>query len=224
MHDVAFKRRVPVSNRSVRRDVGLSRDFRPEVKSLESRTLLSTVLPQRASIVWHPNPPRTGGLAVQSGSVLSCFVGQPRMNEVQVVDYGKGDVQMSWNSGQPHSFQGVTMSIIQAQRASTGLFEIEDYSFDIEQTLNIDSARASSRVENSIVVGTSGHAVQAGSLLTVTVNRPRTNVVHIINEGAGNWQVDWNGVPVHSFSGVAEINFNTRNARKDQVTLSDASA
>jgi hypothetical protein len=68
---------------------------------------------------------------------------------------------------------------------------------------------------------TGGTAVQTGSLLTVTVNRSKTNVVQITNEGAGNVQVEWNGGPVHSFAGVDTIVVDTRNARKDQVTLTD---
>ncbi len=203
---------------------------RPSIERLEGRLVLSSfrlhtsaVIPHAASVVWQPNPPRTGGLAVQSGSVVSCFVGEPKMNEVQVVDDGSGDVQMSWNSGQPHAFQGVTTSVIQAQRARTNLFEIDDFSFDIEQSI-VDRkiSDLSFGLEKPILVRTSGHAVQTNSILTLTVNRPRTNVVQITNEGAGNAQVEWNGGPVHSFSGVGEILVNTRNARKDQVTLSDA--
>jgi hypothetical protein len=69
-----------------------------------------------------------------------------------------------------------------------------------------------------------GVAVQTGSELTVTVNRPKTNVVHITNAGAGDVRVEWNGGEVHSFAGVATIVVNTRNARTDQVTLTDTSA
>jgi hypothetical protein len=69
-----------------------------------------------------------------------------------------------------------------------------------------------------------GLAVQTGSELTVTVNRPKTNVVQITNGGAGDVQVEWNGGMVHSFAGVATIVVNTRNARTDQVTLTDTSA
>ena len=54
---------------------GPSRKFIPEVKSLESRRLLTTTIPRADAIVWDPNPPRTGGVAIQSGSVLNCFVG-----------------------------------------------------------------------------------------------------------------------------------------------------
>jgi hypothetical protein len=66
-----------------------------------------------------------------------------------------------------------------------------------------------------------GFAVQTGSELTVTVNRPNTNVVQL-NNGGGAVQAEWNGGPVHSFSGVETIIVDTRNARKDQVTLDDA--
>ena len=76
-----------------------------------------------------------------------------------------------------------------------------------------------------------GLAVQTGSELTVTVNRPTTNVVNIVESmpmalmkiGSGV-QVEWNGGLVHSFTGVSTIVVNTRNARKDQVTLTDMSA
>jgi hypothetical protein len=69
-----------------------------------------------------PNAPRTGGLAIQSGSVLNCLVGQPKGNTVQVIDKGQGTVEMSWNFGQPKAFTGVTTTIIQAQRARTNQF------------------------------------------------------------------------------------------------------
>ena len=58
-------------------------------------------------------------------------------------------------------------------------------------------------------------------MLTVTVNRPSTNVVQITNQGGGAVQVEWNGGPVHPFQGVETIVVDTRNARKDQVTLTD---
>ena len=136
-----------MSDRPIDQDVGPSRDFVPEVNALEARNLPSAVIPRGDSIVWHPNPPRTGGIAVQSGSVLSCFVGQTRENVVQVTDDGKGDVAMSWNFGQPHSFHGVATSIIQAQRARTD-----------QITFNLNAPR------------TSPVAVAVGSLLVADVH------------------------------------------------------
>jgi hypothetical protein len=238
-----------MSEKPIRPDVSPSREFVPEVKSLEGRILLSAATPQGDSIVWYHNPPRTGGIAIQSGSVLSCFVGEPRENQVKVVDNGKGNVSMSWNFGHPQVFKGVTTTIVQAQRAGT-----DQFSFGIGDTVTALGADAgstfhqpgpsagSTAVElgsgvpmDAATPGGSGHpldtvlhrrtggiAIQSGSLLTVTVDRPRTNVVQITNEGAGNVQVEWNGGPVHSFSGVANIIVDAKNARKDQVTLTDA--
>jgi hypothetical protein len=71
-------------------------------------------------------------------------------------------------------------------------------------------------------VKVAGFAVQTGSELTVTVNRPTTNVVEITDKDKLGVLVEWNGGMVHSFTGVATIVVNTRNARKDQVTLNDA--
>ena len=63
-----------------------------------------------------------------------------------------------------------------------------------------------------------GLAVQTGSDLTVTVNRPTTNVsVEISDKSDARVQVAWNGGVVHTFTGVATIVVNTRNARNDQV-------
>jgi hypothetical protein len=47
---------------------------------------------------------------------------------------------ISWNSGQPDSSPGVTTSSIRAQMTGPGVFEVEDYSFDVEQVLTIGSA------------------------------------------------------------------------------------
>jgi hypothetical protein len=222
------------------------------VKSLESRFLLSTTIPQKDSIVWHPNPPRTGGIAVQTGSVLSCFVGQPKLNMVQVTDDGKGHVAMSWNFGQLQAFTGVTTTVIQAQRASTNQFTFHLSHGDtvtavaaaagttfhqtgpaarssaIElgpdgPTDSVSANAGSHSLHNVRVARTGDTAVQNGSLLTVIVNRPKTNVVQITNgvAGSGDVQVEWNGGMVHSFTGVATIVVDTKNARKDQVTLTD---
>jgi hypothetical protein len=196
---------------------GPSRKFITEAKSLESRFLLSTTVPSRDIIVWHANPPRTGGVAVQSGSVLSSFVGQPKMNQVRVTDDSKGDVRMSWNSGQLQVFTGVTTTIIQAQRART-----DQLTFHVRgDTVTALAARAGStfhqpgystgstgielnphRPIGSLSAHADGYplpevhfvhggiAVQNGSELTVIVNRRKTNVVQITNAGAGDVQVE----------------------------------
>jgi hypothetical protein len=230
MTDVAFERRSPMNDRPIGPDVSPSRKFVPDVKPLETRVLLSAAIPRQESIVWQPNPPRTGGVAVQSGSVLNCVVGQPRRNLVQVTDDGRGDVEMSWNFGRPQAFQGIATTVIQAERAGTNQIT---FSLTGARTSPTAVAVGSIAATNAVAAGggshplrlrvarTGGIAVQTGSLLTVTVNRPKTNIVQINNEGAGAVQVEWNGGPVHSFSGVETIVVDTKNARKDQVTLTD---
>jgi hypothetical protein len=218
---------------------------------------LSTTIPQKDSIVWHSNPPRTGGIAIQSGSVLSCFVGQPKMNMVQVIDDGKGHVEMSWNFGQLQAFTGVTTTVIQAQRASTDQFTFHlshgdtvtavaaaagttfhqpgpstgSAAIELGPHAPTDPVSANAKGHPLDIVQhhrTGGTAVQTGSLLTVTVNRPKTNIVQITNcvagAHAGTVEVDWNGGMVHSFTGVATIVVDTHNARKDQVTLTDSTS
>ena len=294
---------------------GAWRKFIPEVKSLERRCLLSSTIPHAEVTVGHSNPPRTGvlairsgleitdmkigplraprtgGIAIQNGSVLSCFVGQPKGNTVQVTDdLTKHFVEMSWNFGQPQAFPGVTTTIIQAQRARTNQFTFHltnggdtvtaaaaaagitfqqpgpsagstGIELSPHRPADSGSAQASGHplahfhneqggltveTDSELTVAADGaqpdccngkhffandgFAVQTGSELTVTVNRPTTNVVEIgsATQGAGGGktkiQVDWNGGMIHSFTGVTTIVVNTRNARKDQVTLTDTGA
>jgi hypothetical protein len=112
-----------------------SRNFIPEVKSLERRCLLSTTIPSADVIVGNRHPPRTGALAIESGleitdfkitgpsgraiqrgSVLICSVDNPKGNTVQVSDDGEGHVAMSWNFGQPQTFTGVATTIINSKQ------------------------------------------------------------------------------------------------------------
>jgi hypothetical protein len=183
------------------------------------------------------------------------------MNFVQVIDNGKGNILMSANSGHTQTFMGVATTIIQAQRARTDQFSFKlndtvtavaagagsTFHQPGPSTGSTAIELGSSGPRDAVTPGEigrpldivrlpkmSGHAIQGGSLLTVTVDRPKTNVVQITNEGAGNVQVEWNGASVHSFAGdypqgptrsfagVANIVVDTRNARKDQVTLVDA--
>lgn len=241
-----------MSDQLIRDETGRSREFVPEVKALEDRILLSPAAPRAEHIVWHPNPPRTGGIAVQNGGVLSCFVGQPRTNQVQVSDDGKGNVEMSWNSGPTHSFSGVSSVVIQAERAKTDQFVFKRGTGNDTVTARVATAGSTfaqpgpssgstavslaptgptdvaPRGEGSHTRGHlhprsfGGHAVQTGTTLTITVNRPTTNVVQLTDEGAGKVEVEWNGGPAHSYSGVSTIMVNTHNARRDQITLIDA--
>jgi hypothetical protein len=243
---------------------------------------LTSTIAHSDAIVWYPNPPRTGGLAFQTGSLLNCVAGRPTRNMVEVIDKGAGAVLMSWNFGRPQAFTGVSTVVIQAERAGTDRFSFEiPHGDPVTATASAAGAtfagpgpsagstgialsshqRADSRSYNAaghllahlrnehrdlavetnselmvaahgaeavnlakVKIEHDGFAVLKGSELTVTVDRPTTNVVEIteLKNDAGV-QAAWNGGGAHTFTGVATIVVETRNARKDQVTLSDAS-
>jgi hypothetical protein len=267
---------------------GASRKFCREVKPLEPRCLLATTIPHADVIVGHANPgglaiqdltkigalPR--GLAFQVGRILHCVVAQPKSNTVQVVDKGAGLVEMSWNFGAFHSFTGVAISVVEAERARTNQFTFQLTHGD---TVTAVTPGAGSTLQQSgpsagsIGIALSGHraadsvagrslaldhqhrgltvetdseltvaantvkaemklppfvnhglAVQTGSLLTITVNGPRTNIVEIFSKQDPGVEVEWNGGAVHSFKGVTTIIVNTRNASTNEVILADTGA
>jgi hypothetical protein len=90
------------------------------------------------------------------------------------------------------------------------------------QTDSVLTVAATRPVDATVKLGRGGFAVQTGSELTVTLKRPTTNIVDF--KIAKVAEVAWNGGMVHTFTGVATIVVNTRNARKDEVTLTDTSA
>jgi len=67
--------------------------------------------------------------------------------------------------------------------------------------------------------GRLGVAVQTGTVLTVTLNAPVTNTVQVTNDGAGYFQLEWNGGPVHFFTGVDTLNVHGEKARNDRITF-----
>jgi hypothetical protein len=196
---------------------------------LEIRSLLSSTASIAFSPLFH-RLPRTGGVFAQTGSQLAIGVGQPASNSVQINDDGAGHVQVEWNGDPAHSLSGVATTVIQSERART-----DQITFHLGAPRTSPTALAVGSLaatEAALPDGghhremlrharTSGQAVQSGSLLTVTVSRPTTNLVQINNEGGGAVQVEWNGGAVHSFTGVQTIVVDTKNGRKDQVTLSD---
>jgi hypothetical protein len=171
---------------------------------------------------------------------------------VQVTDDGTGRVVMSWNFGHPQLFTAVTTTVIQAERARTDQFTFQlgngndtftakaeaarsvfqqpgpstgSTGIDLDSHGPADSMAAHAHAHLTDLAHparTRGYAVQSGTLLTVTVNQPGTNVVQVTNEGGGNVQVEWNGGMAHAFTGVETIMVDTHNARKDQVTLTDS--
>jgi hypothetical protein len=165
--------------------------------------------------------PRTGGVFVQSGSALDIGVGQRTTNMVQVTDNHAGNVQAQWNGGPNHVLTGVTTTFILAERARHN-----QITFNLTSTPTSPApvAVGSGDPTGPEPEGGRGTAVQSGSVLTVMVNRPQSNVVQIGNAGAGNVQVEWNGGMVHSFTGVAIIVVNASSATKDDITLTDSSS
>jgi hypothetical protein len=53
------------------------------------------------------------------------------------------------------------------------------------------------------------------------MDRRTTNTVEISNSGGCAVAVEWNGGPVHSFTGIVTIVVDTENARKNLVALDD---
>ena len=233
-------------------DPGPSRKFIPEMNPLESRFLLSQTVsfPDGTRLVVPSlnRLPRTGGVSVQNGTVLSIGVGQPTTNAVQVTDDGKGDVQAEWNGGPVHSLTGVTATVIQARRARRDQITLHlthgdtvtavaaaagstfrqpgpsvgSTAIAFGSHVPTDAASTSAEGHPRIIHGrTSGIAVQSGSVLTVTVDKPGSNTVEISNDGAGAVRVEWNGGAVHSFTSVETVVVDTKNARNDLVALDD---
>ncbi len=213
-----------------------SRKFFPEVKLLESRLLLSQSqkvnFPDGSSFVFplFMHLPRTGGALVQRGTVLGIGVGQPATNAVQVTDDGEGDVQAKWNGGPTRSFTGIQSTVIQTRRGRTNQITFNltgnrtgPAAVAVGSTVPTDAifAREGGHPPNVRINRTSGAAVQAGSVLTVTVNKPTSDTVEISDDGGGGVAVEWNGGHVHSFTGVATIVVDTRNSTKDLVALDD---
>jgi hypothetical protein len=219
---------------SLQEGPGPSRKFLPEVKPLESRLLLSRQVsfPDGTSFIFPTfnHLPRTGGISEQSGTIRGIGVGQRTTNTVQVTDDGQGGIQAEWNGGPVHSFTSIKSTVIQAQRGRSNQITFNlttsrtgPTALAVGLHVPTDAALPSEGVHRvtARIRRTSGIAVQSGSVLTVTVNKPTTNTVEISNSGAGAVAVEWNGGAVHSFVGVATIVVDTRNASKDLVALDD---
>jgi hypothetical protein len=211
---------------------GPSRKFIPDVNRLESRCLLSGRNPRGGTTGGDDLPrllPRTGGVFVQTGSELGIGVGQPTTNTVRVTDDHAGNVQAQWNGGPNHTLTGVTTIFIEAERArhdkiTFNLTAPRTGPIAVAVASHVPASAEGHALNVRSIRRTSGSAVQSGSVLTVKVNRPVSDVVQIVNEGAGNVQVEWNGGKVHSFTGVATIVVNASNATKDNIILTDSSS
>jgi hypothetical protein len=151
---------------------------------------------------------------MQTGTVLGIGVGQRTTNTVQVTDHGNGAFTVEWNGAPVHSFTGIRAAVIEAQRAKNDRITFNligsgtgGAGVAVGSQISTDSIAASDEghPERIRTARTSGFAVQSGSVLTVTVNRPYRKTVGISNFGGGAVRVEWNGGAVHSFTGVYTI-------------------
>lgn len=222
-----------MSHKPSHRGTSEPRSYAPELKALESRTLLSgsqtLSFPDGQSFLFSPFKilPRTGGVFVQQGSVLSIGVGQRTSNAVVVNETGAGGDTVEWNGRPAHSLTGIQATEIELARASRN-----------QVTIQLTSQRTGpAAIAKGAVISTepalpspgdrpfikaprtSGVAVQAGTVLTITVDRPASNTVEISNNGGGAVATTWNGGSLHSFTGVDTIVVKTQHPGKDVVAI-----
>jgi hypothetical protein len=89
-----------------------SNRVRPRVERLEDRLTPTRVIcfgnPPFCVPKPPPTPPRTGGAAFQSGSILVVITNHPGANQAVIQDDGGGNVTVEWNGHTPPTFHGVT--------------------------------------------------------------------------------------------------------------------
>jgi hypothetical protein len=228
-----------MSDRPSHQSPGTTGKFVPSVIPLESRLLLSRqVLFPDGSQVLFPlinKLPRTGGVAIQSGTALTIGVGQPTTNKAVVQGVGGANTSAEWNGRAAHSFTGVDAALLQIGGARR-----DQVTFQLTNLRTGPTAIATGLLAATPAVSakslaqpvhtlglksrTSGTAVQSGSLLTITVTALKINNVEISSLNSGqDVQAVWNGGAVHDFSGVSTIIVDLKNGRKDLVGLDTTS-
>ncbi len=66
---------------------------------------------------------------------------------------------------------------------------------------------------------TGGVSEQRGTVLGIGVGQPTTNTVQVTETGQGGIQAQWNGGPVHSFTGIRSSVIQTERSRTNQITF-----
>jgi hypothetical protein len=64
---------------------------------------------------------------------------------------------------------------------------------------------------------TGGVSVQTGAVLGIGVGQPTSNMVHVTDDGGGDFTAEWNGLASHSFGGVKSIVVEAPRARTNQI-------
>ena len=66
---------------------------------------------------------------------------------------------------------------------------------------------------------TGGVSVQRGTVVGIGVGQHTTNSVQVTDDGAGDDTDEWNGGPVHSFTGITSTVIQLQRARTNQITI-----
>ena len=101
----------------------------PRVEALEDRCVPVRCVPIGSSVFCFPEgtatPPRTGGAAFLSGSVLIVVTNHPGANQAVIQDDGAGNVTVEWNGHTPPTFHGVTQIVLDGKgRKNTFTFNL----------------------------------------------------------------------------------------------------
>jgi hypothetical protein len=229
--------RVSMSNRISQQSPSTSRKFLPDIHELESRLVLSQQLlfPDGAHLVFplFSRLPRTGGAALQSGTVLTIGVGQPTTNTAVFQSVGAGTSTVEWNGRPARTFTGADAALVQIGRARRDEITFQLASprtgpTAIATGLPVAASTVSGRtlahptqaIRLAAALRTSGTAVQSGSILTITVTARKTNTVELSSLNFGQVvQAEWNGGAVHNFAGVSTIIVDLKNGSRDLVGL-----
>jgi hypothetical protein len=206
--------------------------FVPDLNALESRLLLSqqVFFPDGSQFVFplFNKLPRTGGVALQSGTVLTVGVGQHTTNTAHFSVEGESTATVEWNGRAAQSFMGVQAFLVQAGRAG---HDRVTFQLDTSPTLAVSSREPTPAVVASAIthpvhdllssrLRTSGTAVQSGTLLTITVSARKMNTVELSSLNSGQVvQAEWNGGAVHNFAGISTIIVNVKNGARALVAL-----
>jgi hypothetical protein len=214
-----------MSNRMTRQRLAHRRGFIPAVNSMESRRLMSAGF---RSPIARPDARQMGGLAIQTGTVLTVTVDRPTSNTVQVSNLGAGNIDVAWDGSPVESFSGVATIDVRAEKArddriAFSLNADPGSSTDVKACARTANAAVTARAEAKTLVDVAakriGVAAQRGTALFVTVTKPSSNNVNIIDDGAGLLEVQWNGSAVHSFANIDTVSVHAEGARNAEVTL-----
>ena len=98
----------------------------PAVVAVGSHVPTDAALPSESAHPQKVRIPRTSGIAVQSGSVLSVTVDKRTTNTVEISNSGGGAVAVEWNGGAVHSFAGIATIVVDTQNARKDLVALDD--------------------------------------------------------------------------------------------------